>query len=197
MKKIKRVTVSLGIIAVLTAGTVTPATAQSSGPQLDMRIIQNEIASWQTQAQAQIPTIRDLHNMIPIPAGSSAPVNIPGLPAPAPVAPPSTGEEARIQAETISLINQHRSSRGLRAVSIDPKLSAQAKNWATNMANGGSWNTSPDGGNQGVFVSNFASPESLFNSWKKPGLIDNPTATRIGVGVVIKGSNTYANIQML
>lgn len=84
MKNIKRTVVSLVGAASVIAGLASPAIAQSTAPQLDIADIQNQVISLQNRVQSQIPTVQDIQNMIPIPAGSSIPVNLPGVPAPAP-----------------------------------------------------------------------------------------------------------------
>ena len=82
MKNIKRTVVSLAAAAGVIAGLSSPATAQSSASQI--ADIQDHVMSLQHRVQSQIPTLQDLQNMIPIPAGSSLPFNSPGVPAPAP-----------------------------------------------------------------------------------------------------------------
>ena len=87
MKNIKRTAVALTAAVSATVGLASSATAQSSIPQFDTAIIEEQVTSLQNMIQSQLPTVQDIQNLIPIPAGSSIPGISPNAPAPAPAPP--------------------------------------------------------------------------------------------------------------
>jgi uncharacterized protein YkwD len=130
-------------------------------------------------------------------AGAHAPVDVQ---APTEVALPDPGAA---EGDFVARINQLRASRGLGTLTVDPELTAVARQWAATMAGQGrifhasdlSQGVSADwqklGENVGVgndvprlFQAFVDSPSHLAN------LVD-PSFTRVGVGVVNAGGRLY------
>ena len=107
------------------------------------------------------------------------------------------------EAEFVARINQLRASRGLGALSVDPELTAQARQWASTMTGAGriyhagdlSSGISADWQKLGENVGVGGDVGSLFQAFVDSpshyaNLVD-PAYTRIGVGVVNAGDRMY------
>ncbi len=132
------------------------------------------------------------------PAGAQPQSVAPARQAPAAMPDPGTAE-----AGFVAQINDLRAARGLAPLSVDAELTAQARQWAANMAGQGrifhsgdlsvgisaDWqklgeNVGVGGEVGGLFQAFVDSPTHLEN------LVD-PAYTRVGVGVVVAGDRMY------
>jgi uncharacterized protein YkwD len=120
--------------------------------------------------------------------------------APTAVSLPSPGAA---EADFIARINQLRSARGLGALSVDPELTTQARQWAATMAGAGRIYHSSDlsggisanwqklGENVGVGGDVGSLFQAFVNSPTHYENLVDPAYTRVGVGVVLAGDRLY------
>jgi uncharacterized protein YkwD len=120
--------------------------------------------------------------------------------APAAVSLPDPGAS---EADFVARINQLRAARGLGALTVDPELTAQARQWAQTMANAGHIYHSGDlsggisanwqklGENVGVGGDVGSLFQAFVNSPTHYANLVDPAYTRIGVGVVNAGDRMY------
>lgn len=107
------------------------------------------------------------------------------------------------ESDFVSRINQLRAAHGLGALSVDPELTTQARQWASTMAGAGhiyhsgdlSAGVSSDWQKLGENVGVGGDTASLFQAFvDSPSHYENlvdPAYTRVGVGVVLAGGRLY------
>jgi Cysteine-rich secretory protein family len=123
---------------------------------------------------------------------------IPAMPGPAHAATLSSGDEAQF----VTLINQLRSSKGLGALAVNGRLTAEARAWSANMAASG-LKENPDiaagapsgwrslGENVGAGSSVGQVEQAFVNSPSHYVNLVNPSFNQVGVGVVVSNGTLW------
>ena len=136
-------------------------------------------ALWSSPAGAEVAPTRQAPEAVSLPAPGAA------------------------EADFVARINQLRTSRGLGALSVDPELTAQARQWAATMAGAGHIYHSSDlslgitanwqklGENVGVGGDVGSLFQAFVNSPTHYANLVDPSFTRVGVGVVLAGDRLY------
>ncbi|MCX7445149.1 CAP domain-containing protein [Corynebacterium sp. P7003] len=147
----------------------------------------------------------------PLSSGSSdftIPAISPVLPGPAPSPSPAPNDpesalNARVSAETIRLLNEHRVAHGLRPVIVDANLTRRSVEWSKHMRDVNRLYHSGDNVWENVLYNyNSASDASApFRQWRNsPGHNANmllPDVTRVGVGFATAADGrVYGTMQL-
>lgn len=150
------------------------------------------------------PTRRPARSLVVLALLALGAVVVPGAPgATAEASAAPGGVDAGAEARFVGLVNNLRTSRGLEPLTVDPELTANARNWSVNMANaGGIYHTADQsigvtrpweklGENVGtgpevveVFNAFVASPTHYAN-------LTDPDFDHIGIGVIWQGPRLW------
>lgn len=140
-------------------------------------------------AQSSLPQLPALPALPSIPGLSTLPGG------------PVSKDAAHLEGETIRLLNDYRSSRGLSRLAVDPGLTAQARGWSQQLAAGAPFRHSHHNVFENIAMNSQAGPATFFNQWKNsPGHNRNMLeagATKVGVGVAFDAAGrAYSTMQL-
>lgn len=137
-------------------------------------------------AQSSLPSLPALPTAAGLPALSGGPVS---------------KDAAHLENETVRLLNDYRSSRGLSRLTVDPGLTAQARGWSQRLAAGAPFVHSHHNVFENIAMNSQAGPATFFNQWRNsPGHNRNMLeagATKVGVGVAFDAAGrAYSTMQL-
>ena len=138
-------------------------------------------------------------------SGFTFPGTVSPQPAPAPnprAHDPELELNARLSAETVRLLNQHRAAKGLGNVVVDPHLTARSVEWSRHMRDVNRLYHSKDNVWENVLYNYNPAPDAAFHQWRKsPGHNANmlePRVTRVGIGFARSADGRiYSTMQLL